>query len=219
MDVHKIAVISGASGGFDEKPKHIEQSVNADYFYFTDDNFPLRNSMTPHLQAKIPKMFGWQMVPNYDYYLWLDGNIALNNVDALKYFLEEIEEHDIVVLKHHRRNTIKWEARYLERALKEQSIYMVNRYNNEFWKEQYWAITDNKDYKDDKLYIGGIFMYRNTKEVQESLKEWWYHVSRYCIQDQISFPYAIRNLKVKVLDHDHTKWDFIKKVKHNKNNE
>jgi len=216
MDDDKVAVISCSLGGFDAQPKHVEQSIKADYFYFNDENFPLRPSMTPRLQAKVPKMFGWQLKPDYDYYLWLDGNMTMNNPDFLKYFLKEIGSCEMAVIKHHRRDTIKWETRYLERALNEQSKYMVARYENEQWKEQLDVIQADDDFDDDWLFIGGVFMYRNTKIVQKALTEWWYHVSRYCIQDQISMPYMMKDLKVKVLDHDYTKWDFITYKRHGK---
>lgn len=210
--------MSCSLGGFDNQPEHIKQTIEADYFYFNDENFPLRNSMTPRLQAKIPKLFAWQLKPNYEYYIWLDGNIGMNNKDFIKYFLDKINYYDFLVLKHHRRDTIKWEARYLERALNEQSRYTVARYSNEFWKEQLDVVQSN-GYIDDKLFIGGVFMYRNIPETRKALKEWWYHISRYCIQDQISMPYALKDLKINVLDHDYTQWDFIKQVKHNKRDE
>jgi hypothetical protein len=213
VDARKIAIISASLGGFDEKVSHEIQTTPYDSYHYTDENFPPRaKAMTPRLQAKIPKMFGWQLAPGYDCYLWLDGNLRMNDPNLLKYLLEQIQGYDIVVVKHHRRNTLKWEARYMERALNEQSIYMVNRYDGEFWKEQQEAM---KDYEDKALYIGGIFMYRNNAKVREAMKEWWYQVSRYCIQDQTSFPYAIRNLKIKVLDQDYTKWEMIKRERHN----
>lgn len=207
----KIAVLQTSLGGFDKKIEHVKQTIPYDYHLFTDDNFPPRPVMHPRLQAKIPKMFGWQLKPDYDYYLWLDGNIALNNEKTLEYFLSKIKGYDFVTINHHRRNTIYWEMRYLLRGLKEQSIYLVNRYEGEWWKELYDAI---KDYEDKALYIGGIFMYRNSPKVREALKEWWYFVSRYCVQDQLSFPYVLRNLKVNALDHDYTNWDLVKNGRH-----
>lgn len=219
MDANKVIVLSAGLGGYDEPLEHIKQSVDADYYYYTDKNFPLRDhAITPRLQAKIPKMFGWQMNPGYEYYCWIDGNMVFNHPDTLKYFLEQIQDHDIVVLKHHRRKTIVWEARYLERALNEQSKYAVARYDNEFMKEGLAEIKADKDYVDDIMFIGGLFMYRNTDKVHKATKEWWYHVSRYCVQDQISFPYVLRKagLKIKVLDHDYTTWEMIKRVNHKK---
>lgn len=217
MDDNKIAVISASLGEMDNQSKHIEQSIKADYFYLTDKDLPPRHrAMTSRLQAKVPRMFGWQLKPGYEYYMWMDGNMAFNHPDILKYFYDQIQGYDIAVVKHHRRKTIIWETRYLMRALKEQSIYAVNRYDNELLQELYDEIKKDKSYKDDRLYISGMFMYRDCEKVRQAMKDWWYYVSRYCVQDQISFPYAMRNLKVKVLDHDYTQWDYIKMANHKK---
>lgn len=195
----KIAVISANSGGFDNGTKHVPQSLPYDYFMFNDENFPPRfNSMTPRLQAKIPKCFGWQMAPGYDYYLWIDGNLALTSRDSLKYFYDNCQNYDVVALQHPRRNTVKWEARYLQRGLKLGSRYMVGRYTNEWVDEQMTEINADKDFVDDILVNGGVFMYRNTPEVQQMLKEWWYHISRYLIMDQCSWAYVLKKSGLRV---------------------
>ncbi len=203
MDDNKtIAIISSSLGGFDKVREHVPQSIPYDYFLFTDDNFPPREkALMPRLQAKIPKIFGWQLKPDYKYYLYIDGNLTLAHEDSLKYFYDNCQGYDVVVLKHHRRPNIWKEARYLEQGLDEQSIYLVSRYKNEFLKEQMNEIFSDKDFVDDMLVIGGVFMYRNTPEVHAMLKEWWYHVSRYIIQDQISFSYVLKKsgLRVNIL--------------------
>lgn len=213
----RTAVIQASLGGVDHINQNVPQTIQHDYRLFTDENYPPRNVvMSARLQAKIPKFFGWQMAPSHDYYLWQDGNITLNRPETLQYFLDEIKDHDIVVLRHHRRPNIRQEVRYLRKGLREQSMYLVNRYNNEQWKEQYDLISRDKEYTDDLLVIGGIFMYRNTPEVQAMLKEWFYHCARYNVQDQISFPYVLKKsgIRVRVLEHDYTKWDYIKQIKH-----
>lgn len=212
MDDRKVALIQASLGGIDSPVAHVEQSVPYTHHFMTGE----AKRLPARLEAKIPKMFGWQLKPNYEYYLWLDGNISLNHSKTLEYFLEQIKEHDIVVIRHHRRPNIRQEVRYLRKGLREQSIYLVSRYNNELWQEQYDEILQDKDYMDDLLVIGGIFMYRNTPRVHEMMKEWWYHVSRYNVQDQISFAYVLKKsgIRIKVLDHDYTKWNMIKQVKH-----
>jgi hypothetical protein len=190
MDVPKIAVISASLGGFDQPIKHTNQTVRADYFTFTDENFPRRfNAMTPRLQAKIPKMFGWQLKPGYDYYLWLDGNLRLAHQESIQYFLDALENHDIAVLKHPDRDTVHWEYRYNWRALHSNapSNYMKARYENEFLDEQMAVLDPN-----DQLVNGGVFMYRNTPAVWAMLKEWFYHVCRYQVNDQIPLPYVLK---------------------------
>lgn len=200
----KIAVLSARLGAFDKPLDHAQQSIEHDYFEYTDDNFPPRfNSLKPRLQAKIPKFFGWQLNPNYDFYLWLDGNLRLSHPDSLKYFLDNCQEYDVVVLQHPQRNTIYWEYRYNWRGLNSRatSNYLCKRYTNELLDEQYAVIKKDKDYIDDMLVNGGVFMYRNTLKVQTMLKEWWYHVSRYLIMDQLSWAYVLKKsgLRVNVL--------------------
>lgn len=215
-----IAVIQASLGGIDTPTKGVEQSLRHDYFLFDDYTLPPRKSLTARLQAKIPKCFSYELKPDYQYYLWLDGNISLAQPDTLQYFYDQIQGYDIVTIRHHRRPNIRQEVRYLRKGLREQSIYLISRYEGEMWKEQYEMIQADKEFVDDLLVIGGIFMYRNTPQVQEMLKEWWYNITRYNVQDQISFPYVLKKsgIKIKVLDHDYNTWNYIKVNGHAKRN-
>lgn len=215
--MEKICVVSANLGGFDKEKNHVEQSIEHDKIVFTDTNFPPRlRAMTPRLQAKIPKCFAWQLAPGYDYYLWMDSNISLAHKDSLKYFYDNCKDYDIVVLKHPKRNTVKWEGRYMERAMNEQSKYMVTRYENELLKEQMDVIKSDKEFVDDLLVIGGIFMYKNKPEVQNMLKEWWYHISRYLIMDQCSFSYLLKksNLNINVRQDVYNNCEYINLTGH-----
>ncbi len=197
--MNKIALISANMRGLDKVPEHVPQSIGYDNFMFTDDNFPPRfTAMTPRLQAKIPKFFAWQMVPNYEYYMWIDGNFSLSHTDSIKYFYDHCQGYDIVVLKHPSRPDIRQEARYIRKGLKQKARYIVSRYENELLKEQMEEIVADKDFVDDMLVTGGVFMYKNTPKVRQMLKEWWYHVSRYIIEDQISFPYVLKKSGIKI---------------------
>ncbi len=131
-----IMILSTSLGGIDESHNNEPQSVEHDFYEY---NEPLRSkSMTPRLQAKIPKMFAWQLYPDYNFYLWLDGNITLAHKDSLKYFYDAIQDYDVVVLKHPYRNTIWWEYRYNWRGLhnNKPSSYLQKRYINELLDEQ-----------------------------------------------------------------------------------
>lgn len=216
----KLAVISANMGGLDEVEPHVPQSVEHDYFLFNDKNFPPRKrSMTPRLQAKIPKFFGWQMVPGYDFYLWIDGNLNLTDSDSIKWLLDSINADngvDIVVLKHPKRNTIKWEARYIERGLKQQSIYLTRRYENEDLEGQMKEMLADPDFVDDMLVNAGIFIYRNTPAVHQMMKEWWYLTSRYTIMDQCAFSYVLKKsgIRIKILEEAYNDCKYLKHKKH-----
>lgn len=208
-----IAVVSASLGGFDKTQNHVPQSLPYDNFYFTDENLPPRpKAMTPRLQAKIPKFFGWQLVPGYDYYLWLDGTFTLALPDSLKFFYDNCQGYDITILRHNRRPDVRQEWRYLRKGLRQQSRYLLGRYEGEWNLEQYEAITADPDFKDDLLLNGGVFMYKNTPKVQEAMKEWWYLTTRYTVFDQMALPYALKkfDLKMNILDIFYTDTPYLK---------
>jgi hypothetical protein len=157
--------------------------------------------MTPRLQARIVKCFGWQMVPGYDYYLWLDADFTLKNPDSLSYFYKNCKGYDVVVLKHPNRPTIREEVRFLQINL-HKSKYITGRYLNELLDEQMAEINKDKKFVDDLLIASGVFMYRNNLRVHKCLKEWWYHISRYHIIDQLAFPYVLKKsgLRINILN-------------------
>lgn len=175
--------------------------------------------MTPRLQSKIPKCFAWQLKPGYDYYLWIDGNLQLSHPDTLKYFYDNIGDSDIVVWKHPSRPNIRQEVRYTRKGINQQSLYVLSRYLGEQLAEMYDVVDKDVDYSDDLLIIGGIFFYRNSPQVQAALKEWWYYQTRYILQDQISFPYALKKagLKIRVLEDAYDHSEYITHIKHNNN--
>lgn len=218
MDVPQTLVLTTSLGGFDKPLEHEPQSVKCDFYRYDE---PLRyNAMTPRLQAKIPKFFAWQLKSGYNYYVWLDGNLRFSHPEALKYLLEQIEGYDMVVLKHPRRDTVYWEYRYNWRGLNNNkpSRYLQSRYTNELLDEQYQVIKDDPEFRDDLLVNGGVFMYRNKPEVQAELKEWWYHVSRYLIMDQLAFAYLIKTsgLNVRILPDDFSNTWWLENGRHAK---
>lgn len=199
----KVAILTARLGSFDKPQDHVSQDMEVDFFEFNDENFPLRTKAITHrLQAKIPKFFGWQLKPHYDYYIWLDGNIRLKRPDSARFLLESCLRHDFAVIRHPRRPNIRQEARYLRKGLREQSIYLTGRYDLEWTPEQVLEINSDRNYVDDLMVLGGVFIYKNSKGARQTLKEWWYFVSRYSVFDQLAFPYVLKTYapKFKILD-------------------
>lgn len=198
-----ILLVSANLGGMDSHWEHAPQSMAYDHHIFNDTNFPPRkHAMSPRLQARIPKCFAWDMKPGYDTYMWLDSNLTLKAHDSLEHFYRKLEGHDVVAIRHHRRPDIRQEVRYIRKGIRQQSQYLVGRYDNELLKEQYSVIRNDPDYVDDALLLSGAFMYRNTPQVQAALKEWWYHITRYHIVDQLAFVYCLKKagLRINMLD-------------------
>lgn len=212
----KIAVITASLGNFDIIHPYCKQSLPYDYYAFTDKNFPPRfNSMTPRLQARIVKMFGWQMVPLHDYYIWVDASCILSDKDSVKWFLEKCQGVDMAVFKHPNRGTIQEEADYLKERLKINDPYITSRYKNELIDEQLAEIKNNKGFSDQNLFASTAFVYRNIPKVQNVMKEWWYHTSRYHSIDQLSLPYVLmtQRCSVRIVPENYLKIPYLKQVR------
>ncbi len=212
----KICIITANLGNFDKMVDPVEQSIPCDFVRYTDHNFPPRhNSMTPRLQARIPKMFGWEMSPEYDYYLWVDSSCTLPRPESVQWFLDQLGEADIAVFKHPNRNTIHEEADYLKKRLAMKCPYITPRYENELIDEQLKVINDDKRYTDDWLLASTAFMYRNNDRVKNMFSRWWFHTSRYHSIDQLSFPYVLRksNCYVSIIPDSYLKVPYLKYVR------
>lgn len=212
MDVGKtmkIAVLTANLGDFDTPIDPVSQDLpcgveKIDFHRFTDNNFPPVTGLTPRLQYRIPKLFGWQMFPNYDMYLWIDGSMSFTHPGSVKWFLEKLGENDIALFKHPWRNSIKEETELIEEKLKKKKAYITSRYKNGLHKEQMDVCLSDPDFKDTILYTSTAFLYRNNQKVQNAMKLWWYYQSRYFTCDQIVLPYVTfkNDLKVGVINED-----------------
>jgi hypothetical protein len=188
----QIAVISANMEGFDRPVEYAAQSVDYDSYLFTNENFPLRFcAMTPRLQARIPKMFGWQMAPGYDFYIWVDCSYSLLHQDSVKWLIEQCTGFDVVVFRHPRRTTIQQEADYIKWRLAKNCTYIVPRYQNELIDEQMAEIKKDEEFVDENLYQSSTLVYKNNDKVKDMMKEWWYHTSRFHIVDQLALPYVL----------------------------
>lgn len=225
----KIAYISANCGGTDKnlQDQHKKQTVPVDYFYFDDSNFPPRSeALHPRLQAKIPKMFGWDLVPGYDYYIWADATITLSNEIAVEWLLSKVRGHDIALFRHHdKRSSIGQELRFMERrmnGLRGDSViqeYLNNRYQHEPMEAQVDQYLSDPNFTDDMLYSGGLFIYANTREAREMLKDWFTENARWSIQDQLSLPYVLSKsgCKVKTIKRNLLKNEYVEYHQHGGN--
>jgi len=200
----KICVMTANLGKFDAEVLNVKQDIDHTFHRWTDENFPPISGLTSRLQYRIPKMFGWQMMPGFDYYLWLDGSMSLQDPTSLSWFVEKCKDHDIVLFKHPWRDTMKEETDYIEKKLKEGNNYITSRYKNGLHKEQLADCLMDKDFHDTRLYASTVFMYKDSAQVREMFRLWWIHTSRYFTVDQIALPYVLwkSNLNVNMIEED-----------------
>lgn len=209
----KLAILSANLGNFDKSVEPVDQTLpdgieRIDFRRYTDSDFPPITGLTPRLQYRIPKYFGWQMFKGYDYYIWLDATMSFTREDCVKWFMEQLGDKDIAVFKHPYRNTIEQEVDHIEEHLKVGKPYITKRYKNGLHKEQLEDIKLDKNYDDDHLYASTAFIYKDSERVRDALRLCWLHSSRYYSCDQMAFTYTLKDLDVKVIweNQYHTKY-------------
>lgn len=184
-------IITANLGNFDPPGEWAEQP-GVPLVCFTDENFPPRSkSMTPRLQARIPKMFGWEMAPGFDTYIWCDASFAMQRPDSVAWLLDRMGDADMALFLHPDRRTIRDEHGFIKAKLAAGNRYLTDRYAGELLDEQLTAVTPD-GYIDDTLYASCSFAYRNVPWVRECLRAWWFHTSRYHTVDQLALPFVVR---------------------------
>jgi hypothetical protein len=157
---------------------------------YTDDTFPLRShALAPRVQAKIPKLFAWELFPSpQDVYLWVDASFQLAST-AVLWLLAHLDTHELAVFRHPTRRSVAQEARHLKRHAF--TPYLQSRYDGEFLDAQLQAYAADPLFADTQLYAGGCLVYRPTPAVQALMTAWWHQITRYHVNDQLSLPYVL----------------------------
>lgn len=187
----KVAILTANLGGFDkvEIPK-LSQSHDYNYHCFDDNDFPPIEGLSSRFQYRIPKLFGFEMHPGFDKYIWIDGSMSLQHEDSVQWFLDQLGDADLAFFKHPWRNTIKEEVDHIEEHLRKGKEYITSRYKNGLHKEEYKMFLEDK-LPDNCLFASTAFIYKNNAAARTFLRSWWYLQSRYYSCDQIALTHAI----------------------------
>ena len=185
----KIAVITAVFGGVDAPKPFAAQSVECDRFYFTEANSPVPLPNLPdRLRAKYFKLQMHRVLPGYDAYVWIDGNIEVTSPDFVKVMTAGLECDDIVIQRHHERNTIKEEIEFI---LASENPYLTARYGAQPLKEEYeWYLKQGMP-ESARLYSCNIFAYISINHAKRFFDNWWNLVLEWSWFDQSAFSYLV----------------------------
>lgn len=208
-----VAVISANLGSFDKKQNHVEQDTDRyiTYHIWTDDNFePRVNSMTPRLQARIPKMMAWNMLPDHDLYIWVDSSCQLADKDSVEWFIDQLGDADFAFFRHNKRKTVGEEAEYLKHRLEIGCSYVTPRYEGEHLDSQMEVVDP-----DNPLFATTAFIYRNNERARDALTLWWLHTSLYHSIDQLSLYKALKDAGAtyNTIDEDYLKCKHLEYIR------
>lgn len=186
----RYAVYTVNFGGYDLLQSCPEKSEEIDYICYTDNknlsskNWQIRyvdtDSEKDNINRKY-KFFPNLYLPEYEYSIYVDGNIAINK-DLIKLFIKYSNLSNIAVLEHKYRSCLYEEAYACIAAgkgVKEKIQETICKYKSRGYPDQ------------NGLYeMGVIFRKTMSPEVIALMTTWWQEFSIGAGRDQISFPYA-----------------------------
>jgi hypothetical protein len=195
IDDKKIAVYTCIVGNYDPliEPLIVEQRV--DYYVFTDQEVPDGSKwkkiditrmedyqmLSPSQLNRKIKMLPHQFLPGYDYSIYIDGNIEIQ--EMVTPLVKEMGDCGFGVHYHRTRDCIYHElvrVLYLKKANKQLAKSQVAAYRKEGFPRHFG------------LYENTVLIRNHHDESSNRLMEaWWQEYMKYPTRDQLSLPYVI----------------------------
>jgi GT2 family glycosyltransferase len=191
----KIVVYTAISKGYDSIIQN-QNPKGADFIAFLEDQpssgiwqlRPFENRFQDsNRNAKIYKILSHEYFPEYEYSLWIDGNVRLIiPVDILiQTFLKDA---DMALFNHPERNCIYKEAETCKKRNLDNPDVITNQINH-YKKEGYPANAG--------LAECTVILRRHTEKIKEFNNAWWEEIQKWSRRDQLSFPVVAKKIGIK----------------------
>ena len=200
MTKRKKVVYACITGEYDDIPVHKYVAPDWDYVLFTDNQELIRqghfahwtirplvfNKLTNVKNARWHKVNAHKLFPEYDYSLWLDSNIVVNNDGLFDLANKLIKQNTLVAVPNHpERKCIYAEAE----KIKEYKIDYPDIVDTEIN-----VLRDDGYPENNGLSETGILL-RKHNEITRMLNLWWKMINTYSKRDQLSFNYTLWKTK------------------------
>jgi O-antigen biosynthesis protein len=191
----KIAVVTALYGGYDNLMLPLNICDDFDYFCFTDrqqDTFgvwklcsaPYYNEDTTRV-ARFVKTHLNELFPNYDYVIWVDGNVRFNH--KIENILEDFikSNKDICLIKHPIRNCVYEEANKCI-DLNKDSPDLIEM-QAQFYRKS--GFPENYGMYETNVYI----INNRSDKIDKFYSIWWSEIKLRSRRDQMSITYSLKN--------------------------
>ena len=195
--MNNSVIYTSIFGGYDRLRDPVVHSASIDYICFTNDSkmssdvWQIR-VLDPHFpkdmtrSARLPKICPHRFLGEYDYSLYIDGNMLLNVIPDV---LALLEGKTIAIERHpKKRNCIYAEADACKKS---------HRGNPKEIDKQTDIYRNMGVPKNVGLYVTWMIVRKHNDERLSILSEiWWEHLCSYSVRDQISFPVVFKDYPI-----------------------
>lgn len=195
----KIAILTAICGINDKlvDPENVYHDV--DYIAFVDKKHPCKvwdqrevvkftmaDEYAGRRNAKIYKVLPHLMLPDYDYYFWVDATHEV--IQHPKMIIQEyLKDTEIGLFKHTHRDCVYKEAAEVLKVNYDNKILVNNQ--TEYYKKINYP-------ENNGLYELPVSIRKNTPETQLMNLRWWEQICKYSSRDQISLPVVLWSLGI-----------------------
>jgi len=223
---HKGVVYTCITGGYDDVPEHKYINPNWDYILFTDNTDLINkghinqwavrslvyNESTNVKNARYHKVNAHKLFPEYEYSLWLDANISVNNENIFYKCDKYINNGTLIAVpKHPERDCIYDESKEI----------IARRYDLRKTINQEIRVLKNEKYPKHNGLSETCILFRRHNDMSNVMDLWWEMIKSYSKRDQLSFNFVLWHYNMsytEMYNGDHRTngdFDFIYKQSHN----
>ncbi|WP_303813674.1 glycosyltransferase domain-containing protein [Selenomonas ruminantium] len=192
----RMVVYTAVFGGYDNIKQPMFKSDSCDYYAITDQEIQTDGvwkkydvsklgkdfmSMDNYHKSKYVKLHPEILFPEYDYSMWVDGNVLIV-ADVIPLFIRA-EQWMMSTFENPLHDDIYTEARFCiyHNAVKEEDIHkQIKEYREKGFPKHYGM-----------REFSIIIRKHNDELCVRLMNEWWREVNRMTMRDQISFPYIL----------------------------
>lgn len=195
----KVVIYTAISDGFDELIQHKYISKDFDYVCYTDtpitnpgiwDIRPLEyRGYDNNRNAKYYKLFPDILFPDYEYSIWIDGNIDLLDNDLENRVNYLIENGNLISANIHFERNCVYEEAYTCIKYQLDDPFIIQSFV-QYLKDH------NYPYQIGLFEMNIIFRNHHNFEIIALMHDWWKMIIRFSKRDQLSFMYALYQNKM-----------------------
>lgn len=200
----KAAIYTCITAGYDKFEEQKIAVPNCDYFIISDravrcsrntenihiDEVVPDNIKDPKLQNRYCKMHGHTIFKDYEYSIYLDGNVEI--LQDISKYLGLTNESGVAFYKHEVRDCIYDEGI---------AVMFLNKTDPKQIKKQLKEYAENGMPARYGLLYGGVIFRNHKRNLGNQIMEnWWKEYVKWPTRDQISLMYALWSMEIGVLD-------------------